>query len=262
LRTARCATVCRPRAWLRATIRADQRSRRETTCSGSGRWGCSDEHACLATERGRRERQNRSRPRTRALRVGGERSTGRAARGWGRRPVDSSSTWPVRITTDRLHAHALRRARSGPARGTRGGVLCLLWSLARDLQIEALPTDAGNDSRIGRTTATSGLWRGAGWCQAGSTRSKGDDDGVRQNCRLEYQDAARERARALPEREAFMCFEHVAMGPPVQSVIESIPAVRLHGPPQQASLTEPRADALRQGSDPFLTADSTWRHIS
>jgi hypothetical protein len=59
-----------------------------------------------------------------------------------------------------------------------------------------------------------------------------------------------------------MCFEHVAMGPPVQCVIESIPAVRLHGPPQQASLTEPRVDPLRRGRDGFLTADSPWRHIS
>jgi hypothetical protein len=59
-----------------------------------------------------------------------------------------------------------------------------------------------------------------------------------------------------------MCFEHVAMGPPVQSVIESIPAVRLHGPPQQVSLTEPRTDSLRLGGDALLTADSAWRHIS
>lgn len=107
-RTARRATISRPRAWGRATIRADQRSRCGTTCPG--RWRCGDERARFATEHGRRERQDRSRPRTRALRVGGERSTGRAARGWGRRPVDSSSTLPVRITADRLHAHALRRA--------------------------------------------------------------------------------------------------------------------------------------------------------
>jgi hypothetical protein len=59
-----------------------------------------------------------------------------------------------------------------------------------------------------------------------------------------------------------MCFEHVAMGPPVQSVVESLPAVRLHGPRQQARLTEPRADALTRGRDWFLPADSTWRHIS
>jgi hypothetical protein len=59
-----------------------------------------------------------------------------------------------------------------------------------------------------------------------------------------------------------MCFEHVAMGPPVQSVIESIPAGRLHGPPQKARLTEPRADALLRGRDAFLTADSAGRYIS
>ena len=81
-------------------------------------------------------------------------------------------------------------------------------------------------------------------------------------CRIECQNAATERARDLPERDASMCFEHVVMGPPLQSVIKSIPAVCLHGPPQQASLIEPRADPLRRGRDAFLTADSTWRHIS
>jgi hypothetical protein len=81
-------------------------------------------------------------------------------------------------------------------------------------------------------------------------------------CRIERQDAATERDRALPEPEAFMCCEHVAMGPPVQRVIESLPAVRLHGPLQQVSLTELRADASRRGGDALLTADSAWRHIS
>jgi hypothetical protein len=80
--------------------------------------------------------------------------------------------------------------------------------------------------------------------------------------RIEYQDAATERARAFPGRKAIMCFEHVAMGPAVQGAIASIPAVPLHGPPRQARLTVPRADPLRRGRDGFLTADSIWRHIS
>jgi hypothetical protein len=71
---------------------------------------CGDERACLATERGRRERQDRSSARARALRVGGERGAGRAARGWGRRSADSSFTLRVRLTADRLHYRALRRA--------------------------------------------------------------------------------------------------------------------------------------------------------
>jgi hypothetical protein len=57
-------------------------------------------------------------------------------------------------------------------------------------------------------------------------------------------------------------FEHVAMGPPVQSVIESISAVRPHGLRQHAILTQPRADASRWGRDAPLVADSTWRHSS
>lgn len=81
-------------------------------------------------------------------------------------------------------------------------------------------------------------------------------------CRIECHEAATARARALFEPEAFMCCEQVEMGPTVQSVIKSIPAVRLHGPSQQAGLTEPRADALRRGRDAFPTADSPGRHVS
>ena len=78
---------------------------------------------------------------------------------------------------------------------------------------------------------------------------------------LERQRAA-SVTRALPEREAFMFLEHVAIGPPGQCTIESLCAVRLHGLLHQAIRTETRADGSRRRRDTFLTADSTWRHVS
>jgi hypothetical protein len=59
-----------------------------------------------------------------------------------------------------------------------------------------------------------------------------------------------------------MFFEHVAIGPSVQGVIECPSTARLHGLPQQAIPLEPRADGSRRKREAFLVADSTWRHIS
>jgi hypothetical protein len=59
-----------------------------------------------------------------------------------------------------------------------------------------------------------------------------------------------------------MFFEHVAIGPSVQSVIECPSTARLHGLPHQAIPTEPRADGSRRKREAFLAADATWRHIS
>ena len=59
-----------------------------------------------------------------------------------------------------------------------------------------------------------------------------------------------------------MFSDPVAMGPPVQSGIERLSAVRLHSHPQRAVRPGARADGSRRGRDVFLAADSTWRHIS
>ena len=68
--------------------------------------------------------------------------------------------------------------------------------------------------------------------------------------------------RALPGREAIMFVEHVAMGPPVQSGIERLSAMGLHGLSHQAIRPGTRVDGSRRGRDVFLAADATWRHIS
>jgi hypothetical protein len=78
---------------------------------------------------------------------------------------------------------------------------------------------------------------------------------------LERQQAA-SVTRALPGREAILFLEHVAMGPPVQSGIERLSAVRLHSHPHQAIRPGTCADGSRRGRDAFLAADATWRHIS
>ena len=59
-----------------------------------------------------------------------------------------------------------------------------------------------------------------------------------------------------------MFLEHVAIGPPGQCIIERLCAVRLHGLLHQVIRTETRADGSRRRRDTFLTADSTWRHVS
>ncbi len=59
-----------------------------------------------------------------------------------------------------------------------------------------------------------------------------------------------------------MFVEYVAMGPPVQSTIDRISAVLLHGLSHQAIRPGTRVDGSRRGRDVFLAADATWRYIS
>ena len=56
--------------------------------------------------------------------------------------------------------------------------------------------------------------------------------------------------------------ERLAMGPLLQSDIESVVAVRLLGLQKRAERTESRVDASHRGRDAFPTDDSTWRRMS
>jgi hypothetical protein len=261
----------------------------------SGRRRCGVERACLATERGRGDRHDRAAVALVSLalardalreemRVGGDATT------W-----VVHSRWPC--ASPRPASTLVRcGAREGGGAWDKAPAFSFSYGARGSIPgVRRPPSTPPTITRSGRTTDTSGRWRGAGWClaAAAATRARSTPNGAgiwrqltirgsisahprRAGIRSRLvRDPLRSDVRAtprpptstryphpFPEREAPLFFEHVAMGPPVQSVIESISAVRPHGLRQHSILTQTRADASRWGRDAPLVADSTWRHSS